>query len=668
MKAGPAPPFKRPAPRRYNDAVAGTDEIRWRPERAHLEDSRVARFLRERGLPDAKALRRWSVEDVARFWDEALADLGTSWYVPYSRTLDLSQGLPWARWFVGGRTNVVLNCLDRHVAGPLAEADALIAESEDGSVSRWSYRALRDDVGRAAAILRGAGVRVGDRVGLYMPMVGEVVIALFACFQVGAVAVPVFSAFGPEALAIRLQDAEAVALFTADFGWRRGKRVDVKATADEALARSPTVRTVVTLVRGDRSDAPWTEGRDLDWRAEAARRFPDPGTESLESEAPAMVLYTSGTTGRPKGTVHTHAGSLAQTTKELGYAFDVRPGDRFFWLTDVGWMMGPWEAIGVTALGATLHVYEGAPNWPQPDRLFAFAAKHRLTHLGVAPTAVRVLRRAGDDLPAAHDLSSLRILGSTGEPWDPESWEWYFRRVGGGRCPVMNISGGTEILGCMVSPLPIDPQKATSVGGPALGMDVDVFDDEGRPIRGGIGHLVCKQPAPSMTKGFLNDRERYLETYFSRFPGVWYHGDWAHVDADGFWFLHGRSDDTIKVAGKRVGPAEVEGAAVAHPAVSEAAAVGVPDALKGESVVLFVVLKPGRPETEALRAEVFEAVEASLGKTLRPKAVRFVDALPKTRSAKIVRGVIRRRFLGEPVGDLASVENPEAVEAIASAR
>jgi acetyl-CoA synthetase len=306
-------------------------------------------------------------------------------------------------------------------------------------------------------------------------------------------------------------------------------------------------------------------------------------------------------------------------------------------------MMGPWEAIGVTALGATLLVYEGAPNWPEPDRLFAFAAKHRLTHLGVAPTAVRVLRRAGDDLPARHDLSSLRILGSTGEPWDPESWEWFFTRVGRERCPIMNI-------------------------GPGLGMDVDVFDEDGRSIRGGIGHLVCKQPAPSMTKGFLGDRERYLETYFSRFPGVWYHGDWAHVDADGFWFLHGRSDDTIKVAGKRVGPAEVEAAAVGHPAASEAAAVGVPDEIKGESVVLFVVLKPGRAESEALREDISKAVEASLGKTLRPKEVRFVDALPKTRSAKIVRGVIRRRFLGQPVGDLASVENPEAVEAIASSR
>jgi acetyl-CoA synthetase len=331
-------------------------------------------------------------------------------------------------------------------------------------------------------------------------------------------------------------------------------------------------------------------------------------------------------------------------------------------------MMGPWEMIGTLALGATLLVYEGAPNWPVPDRLFEVVAAHRVTHLGVAPTAVRVLRRAAEDLTARHDLSSLRVLGSTGEPWDPESWTWYFEQVGGRRCPVINISGGTEIVGCLLSPLPITPLKPTTLWGPGLGMDVDVFDDAGRPLRGGIGHLVCKQPAPSMTKGFLNDRERYLETYFSRFPEVWYHGDWAHVDEDGFWFLHGRSDDTIKVAGKRVGPAEVEGAIVAHAAANEAAAIGVPDEVKGEAVVAFVVLERGVEESEALRQELCAEVEAALGKTMRPKALKFVDALPKTRSAKIVRGAIRRRYLGEPAGDLASIENPDALDAISRAR
>ncbi len=648
-------------------ARVSTDKVRWRPGPEHLERSRVARLMRKVGVASWQELHAWSVADVARFWDTVLEDLGTSWFSPYSRTLDLSDGFPWAKWFVGGRTNLVLNCLDRHARGDLANAEALVAEGEDGRVATWTYRRLRADVGRAAACLRSLGVKPGDRVGIYMPMIGEVVVALFACFQVGAVAVPVFSAFGADALAVRLRDAEAVALFTTDGGMRRGKVVDVKTSADQALSQAPTVRHAI-VKRHTLQPVPWTPGRDLDWMDAVLGRDPDLATEVLDAEAPSMILYTSGTTGRPKGTVHTHAGCLAQMTKELAYAFDVGPGDRFFWLTDVGWMMGPWEMIGATALGGTLLVYEGAPNHPKPDRLFELCAKHRVTHLGVAPTAVRVLRRAGDDLPARHDLSALRILGSTGEPWDEESWEWFFTRVGGERCPVINISGGTELVGCLLSPLPVTPLKPTSLGGPGLGMDVDVFGDDGQPIRGGIGHLVCKQPGPSMTKGFLNDRERYLETYFSRFPGVWYHGDWASVDADGFWFLHGRSDDTIKVAGKRVGPAEVEGALVAHPDASEAAAIGVPDDVKGEAIVAFVVLKPGRTESEALREDLARAVERGLGKTMRPKKVLFVDALPKTRSAKIVRGAIRRRFLGEPVGDLASVENPDAVAAIAAAR
>lgn len=639
----------------------------WRPGPDLLEGSRVARLMRRVGAATPQALHAWSVADLPRFWDTVLDDLGIVWARPYERTLDLSDGLPWARWFVGGRLNVVTSCLARHAEGAAADRPALVADDEEGRTRRLTYRELRDEVGRAAGLLRALGVRPGQRVGIYMPMAADVVVALFACLQVGAVAVPVFSAFGPEALAVRLRDAEAVALFTADAGRRRGQAVPVKPSADLAVAAAPTVQHVI-VKRHVGIDVPWTEGRDLDWASAVSARAPDLRAEDLDAEAPAMVLYTSGTTGRPKGTVHTHAGCLATMTKEVGYAFDVRPGDVFFWLTDVGWMMGPWEMIGVTCLGGTLLVYEGAPNWPRPDRLFEVVTAHRVTHLGVAPTAVRVLRRAGDDLPDRHDLGSLRVLGSTGEPWDPESWTWWFERVGRARCPLVNISGGTEIVGCLLSPLPVTPLKATTLWGPGLGVDADVFDDAGRPIRGGIGHLVCKQPLPSMTKGFLNDRQRYLDTYFSRFPGVWYHGDWAHVDADGFWFLHGRSDDTIKVAGKRVGPAEVEAAVVAHPAASEAAAIGVPDELKGEAIVAFVVLKPGVVESEALREELVRAVEADLGKTLRPKALRFVDALPKTRSAKIVRGAIRRAWLAEPPGDLASVENPDALAAIVRAR
>jgi acetyl-CoA synthetase len=640
----------------------------FRPEPAQAAATRVGRLMARVGARTPEALHAWSIADLARFWDLALADLGVAWHVPYTQTLDRSGGLAWTRWFLGGKTNIVLNGLDRHVAGGRGGEAALIAEADDGTSRTLTYAELRREVNRAAGLLRDLGVVPGDRVGVYMPMVAEVVVAFFACLQVGAVVVPVFSAFGADALAVRLEDAGAKVLFTADGGFRRGQAVPILPNAQQAAERVRSLEHVIVLRR---TGAPVTlkPGRDLWWHERVAPRPPDERTEVLDAEARSLLLYTSGTTGKPKGTVHTHAGCLATMTKELGYAFDVHAGDRFFWLTDIGWMMGPWEMIGVLTLGATLVLFEGAPNWPRNDRLFEIVARHRVTHLGVAPTAVRLLRRSGEEPSKGHDLSSLRILGSTGEPWDPESWAWFFEHVGGGRCPLVNISGGTEMVGCLLSPLPVTPLKATTLWGPGLGMDVDCVDDSGKSVRGQVGHLVLRQPAPSLTKSFLHDDARYLATYFERFgPDVWYHGDWAYVDEDGFWFLHGRSDDTIKVAGKRTGPAEVEAAVIAHPAASEAAAVGVPDELKGEALVVFVVLKRGATESEALRQELADAIATALGKTLRPKALRFVDALPKTRSGKILRRAIRAVWLGEAPGDLATIENPDALTALPASR
>ncbi len=645
-----------------------TESIVWRPDPAVAARTRVRALMERIGVSTFEELHAWSVADIGRFWDTVLPDLGLDWYEAYHTTLDRSQGFPWTRWFLGGKTNIVLNCLDRHVSAGRGNEAAVVGEADDGTTSTLTYGALQDQVRRAAKALRDRGVAKGDRVGIYMPMVPEVVVALFACFQIGAVAVPVFSAFGEEALGVRLRDAEVVALFTADGGYRRGKAVPIKPRADRAVDAAPSVKHVIVLRRTE-EPVSMKDGRDHWWHEAVLDGAPDEETAVLDAEDRAMILYTSGTTGRPKGTVHTHAGCLAQMTKEIGYAFDVHADDRMFWLTDIGWMMGPWEMVGVTALGGSFVVFEGAPNWPGPDRLFEIVARHQVTHLGVAPTAIRLIRSAGVEVASKHSLSSLRVLGSTGEPWDPDSWMWYLEHVGEGRCPIINISGGTELVGCHLSPLPVTALKPCTLRGPGLGMDVDVFDDDGNSIREGIGHLVLKQPAPSLTKSFLNDDARYLETYFSRFgEDVWYHGDWAHVDADGFWFLHGRSDDTMNVAGKRVGPAEIEAAVLSHPLASEAAAIGVPDELKGEAIVVFVVLAPDTEEGEALRGELSDAVVTVLGKTFRPKAVRFVDELPKTRSAKIVRGSIKKRWLGEDVGDTASVQNPAALEAIPQAR
>ncbi|MFQ5691698.1 MAG: AMP-binding protein [Nitrospinota bacterium] len=644
-----------------------TRKIIWEPTGDYLNHSNVRRFMDRHGIADPRELVRRSARDFEWFWEAALEDLGIEWYRKYDRLLDLSGGFPWAKWFLGGEINIAHNCLDRHARGERRDRTAFLWEGDDGAVRAFTYGEMSAEVARLANAMRDRGLGPGDAAGIYMPMVPETVFAMFACFQIGVAAVPIFSAFGAGSLSARLRDARARLLFTADYGLRRGKAAPIKPRADEAVAEADCVEHVVVWSReGKPLDR--TSDRQVSWEAFVSGQPDTCETLPLPAESTSLILYTSGTTGRPKGTVHTHAGCLAEMTHNVCYGLDLRDADVFFWFTDIGWMMGPWEMIGVQCRGGTYLIYEGVPNHPQPDRLWRVLARHGVTILGISPTAIRLLKNAGDEWVERHDLSRLRVLGSTGEPWDPDSYMWYFEKVGGGRCPVINCSGGTELVGCLLTPLVVSPIKPCSLGGPCLGKDVDVFDDDGRPVRGGIGHLVCKTPSPSMTKGFLNDPERYLETYFSRWPGVWYHGDWAMVDEDGFWYLFGRSDDTIMVAGKRVGPAEVESALLQNPAVVEAAAVGVPHDVKGEAIVCFAVLSPEAEPTEDLRSALHRQVVDLLGKSLAPQAVYFVDAIPKTRSAKILRGAIRRTFLGESVGDTSSVENPEAFAAIAQAR
>jgi acetyl-CoA synthetase len=386
----------------------------------------------------------------------------------------------------------------------------------------------------------------------------------------------------------------------------------------------------------------------------------------MDPEDPFMIIYTSGTTGRPKGTVHAHMGFPLKGTMDMAYCFDVRPDDRVLWYTDIGWMMGPWLIMSALWLGASVVLYDGVPDHPGPDRLWEIVERHRVTVLGISPTAIRALMRHGPEPPSRHDLSSLRILGSTGEPWNPESWKWYFERVGGGRCPIMNYSGGTEISGGILCCDPLHAQAPAAFTGPIPGMAADIYDEQGRSVRGSgaVGELVLTQPWPGMTRGFWKAPERYLDTYWSRWPGVWVHGDWVRADADGFWYILGRSDDTLNVAGKRVGPAEVESALTAHPAVSEAAAVGVPHDIKGEVIVCFAVLRPGHEPSDSLRDELMHIAIRHLGKALAPQDIRFVRDLPKTRNAKVMRRVIRAVALGQDPGDTSSLENPQAASDI----
>jgi acetyl-CoA synthetase len=638
------------------------DSIIWRPRPDDLGHSRVAALMRRHSIADEAVLRDRAARRPEWFYPAILADLGVEWFKPYRTLLDAGRGLPWTEWFVGGKLNIVHNVLDRHLSTARAGGPAVIAEDERGGVERLTYAELCARVCRFAAALAALDVAAGESVGLFLPMRVEVVVALLACLKIGAVPVPILAGFGPDAVASRLADAGVKVVLTADATVRRGRTVDLKGAVDAACVLAPGVRHVVVL-RRQAGEITWLEGRDHDWDELESRGAAEHPTARLDASARSLILYTSGTTGKPKGAVHTHGGVLVVTAKEVGYHLDVRAGDVMFWLTDIGWMMGPWEILGTLFHGGTVVVMEGAPDHPAPDRLWAIVERHRVTHLGVAPTAIRVLAAHGHEPLERHDLSSLRMLGSTGEPWDEASYMWYFENVGGSRCPVINISGGTELMGCLLAPLPVAPLKACTLQGPALGMDVDVVDEQGASVRGGVGHLICRNAAPNMTRGFLGDEARYLETYFSRFgESVWSHGDWARVDADGMWFLSGRSDDTLKIAGKRVGPGEVEEAAISHPAVREAAAVALPDPVKGDQLVLVAVASGAAPADEALSLEVAAHVAARLGPTMRPARVIWVPALPVTRSGKILRGMIRRVLWGADPGSSASVANPEALE------
>jgi acetyl-CoA synthetase len=639
-------------------------EIIWRPYGDYLNKSNIARFMKKHEIIGYDELIERSVEDTSWFWDAALDDLGIEWYEPYKAVQE--GGFPFAKWFVGGKTNVVLNCIDRHNRDGHGERLAIIYEDEEGNVTEWTYAQLDALVSRCANALKEAGIQKGDKVGIYMPMVPEIVAAFFAVMKIGAVVIPVFSGFGARALADRMDDAKAKLLFTADGSYRRGKIFPIKEEADRAAVMAESIETIVVFQRTG-AEVPMTAGRDVTWDDFIGGESEHCPTEVMEAEDHALIIYTSGTTGKPKGTIHTHAGCLAQMGKELGYAFDVKVGDVFFWFTDIGWMMGPWEMIGVQIFGSTYVLFDGAPNHPNPDRVWDLVERHKITHLGISPTAIRLLKTYDEEWVTKHPMSTLKYLGSTGEAWDLEAYMWFFEKVGRKRCPIINISGGTEIIGCHLSPLPITELKPCTLRGPGLGMDVDVFDEEGNSLPVGIGHLVCKQPAPSMTKGFLGDDQRYLDTYFSVFDDIWFHGDWAERDKDGFWFLRGRSDDTIKIAGKRTGPSEIESAALQHRDAMEAAAVGIPDDIKGEDAAVFVVIKAGVEHTEELRKAISDQVVKALGKTLRPKKVYFVDDLPKTRSAKILRRVVKEVHLGKRIGELASCANPAAIDAVKNA-
>jgi acetyl-CoA synthetase len=662
------------------------DRVVHEPTREFVEATNVWAFMQAHDIDDYDDLIRRTTtaiegvdSGVEWFWDELVDWLDIDFFEDYDAVRDDSEGPQFPEWYPGGELNAAHNCVDRFARRDTDARNraALIWEGEPGDVRQYTYYDLHRESNQVATYLDSVGVDAGDTVALYMPMVPEVASIFYGCLKVGAIVVPIFSGFGVDATATRLADADPAVLFTADGFYRRGKGVHLKDTADAAIRQAEPDSAVENVVVYDRlgvADDPdgtltWTR-RDAWWDDAVAARSDSYETKSLPSEQESMLLYSSGTTGEPKGIVHTHAGALLQAAKEIHFGFDHKPGDRFFWVSDIGWMMGPWTLLGNHALGGTVFMYEGAPDHPEPDRYWEMIDRHDLTVFGVSPTAIRALRKHGDDWLADHDLSSLRLLGSTGEPWDPESWEWFYEQVGDGDCPIINISGGTEIMGCFLMPMPIQSLKPCTLGGPGLGMDIDIVDEDGESIAdtNERGYLVARDSCPSMTKSLWSGDERYIGEYWSRWDGLWNHGDWAQRDADGLWFLHGRADDALNVAGRKVGPAEVEGAAMEHPAVNQAAAVGVPDDTTGTAVVCYVVLEGGHDPSDALREAIRTTIGEELGKPFEPREVLFVDAFPKTQSGKILRRAIGSVYRGEDLGDMSSIENPEALDAVEDAR
>src|SRR5262245_18672249 len=608
--------------------------------------------MRRHGIESYWELVRRSQQDPLWFWPAAVDDLGLEFSRPWESVYDDSRGPEWTTWFDGATVSIAYNCVHRWAERDPDRIGAVFA-GEDGARRELTFAELSRDVTRLAEGLTRLGVEPGDRVAIYLPMCPEVAVASHACAHIGAVQVPLFSGFAGPAVMQRLRDSEAKVVITADYSLRRGARLAMRETVEAAAGESPSVEHVLT----------WE--RDGGWGAIVEESPGELAPLEVPSEHPYLLTYTSGTTGRPKGVLHVQGGFLVSIAREVAYQGDVHPEDVLHFSTDMGWIMGPWAVVGGGALGCTLVFAEGAPDRP-PDRLWRLIEDERVSVLGLSPTLVRALIPHGDPTT---DLSSLRTIVTTGEPWNPAPYRWLFERVGGSRLPIINCSGGTEVAACFLSPTPAIPIKECSLGGPALGMAMDVVDAGGRSLMltGEVGELVCRKPFPGMTRGFWREPERYLDAYWRRFPGVWVHGDWASVDEDGYWFLHGRSDDTLNIAGKRIGPAELESAAVAHPAVSEAAAVGVPHEVKGEVAWIFCVAAPGYEPSDELSAEVAASAAAELGKAFKPDRVVFVPALPKTRSAKIVRRAVRAKALGQDPGDLSSVENPESLEAIARA-
>ena len=643
------------------------DAFVWEASPDVLNATTLSRFLREHQLADFDALLKKADAEPHWFWDALLRFFAVRFSRPYTQILDTSGGIAWPQWCVGGETNLVLNCLDRHRDTPTWQKTAIIWEGENGMQRRWRYAELDSETARLAGALRELGLGRGDVVAIYMPMLPEIAAAYFAIAKIGAIAMPLFSGFGPQPILDRLVDSSAKAVITVDGGWRRGKCVAMKSVLDNAALHAPALKHIVVLKQVGQ-ETPMQGGRDVWWSDIVQSQPPAAPTEMMPADAPVMLMYTSGTTGRAKGTVHTHCGVIGKNLLDVGLCLDLKADDRLMWLSDFGWAAGTKIVASAPMLGATLMLAEGTPDYPDPGRQWRLVETHGVTLCGTVPTAVRQMMRQPLDVVRRHDLSSLRATVSAGEPWNEDAWLWFFEHVCGRRIPILNYGGGTECGGAILIGTFHRPLKPCAFGSAVPGVGADVVDSQGKTCPPGqMGELVMRQPSMGLTRGLWQDPQRYVENYWQQIPGVWVQGDLARRDADGLWYMLGRSDDTIKIAGKRTGPAEIESVLMESKLVVEAAVVGLPDALTGASLNCVCVAAANAGPLDSLCERIAEVVATRFGAPYRPRRVLLVSALPKTRNEKIMRRVVRAVISGGELGDLASLVNPEAIDELRAA-
>jgi acetyl-CoA synthetase len=605
-------------------------------------------------IKDREALSQFAADHPEQFWAERAEEL--EWHRKWDKVLDDSNK-PFFKWFVGGRFNIVHNALDRHMSTWRKNKVAYIWQGEDYGERAISYAELNREVCKFANVLKSLGVQKGDRVTIYMGRVIELPVAMLACAKIGAVHSVVYGGFSVQALAGRILDSQSKVLITCDGAYVNGKMVELKQIADDAIKEAPIVEKVVVYKRTGQPVG-WVEGRDHWWHELMKDASPVCETEMMDAEDPLFILYTSGSTGKPKALLHTHGGYAVYTYTTMRYVFDVQDEDRWWCAADPGWITGHSYIVYAPLMnGVTSIMYEGGPAYPTPDRWWQIVEQYRVTILYCAPTAIRGLMRFGPEWPQKHDLSSLRLLGSVGEPINPEAWRWYHTYIGGGRCPIMDTWWQTETGGFMITPLPVTPLKPGSATKPFFGIRAEVVDEEGRPVPPNEeGYLTILTPWPGMARTIYGDPDRYVQTYWARYPGRYFTGDSARVDQDGYFWIIGRVDDVLKVSGYRLGTAEVESALVSHPAVAEAAAIGLPHEVRGNAIYTYVILRAGYEGSPALAEELRQHVAKVMGPIARPEKVEFVSKLPKTRSGKIMRRVLKARALGLPEGDLTTLE------------